>query len=220
MRFFVLSILLPFFDMFYDDGGAGGAGGDQGGEDPLVGLTEDQKKIIEDQRKKAIEDAVKQRFKKYEGLDADEYKRLKEAEDKRKESEKTDLDKEREARQKAEDDAKRSKLSAERTLKLADIKVIASELQINPVLVSKLVDLEAITVKEDGTVEGTKAALEALAKEYPELKKQQTGGGSFGAEAGRRAGGNGNETDEEWGKKMAEERSKQSTVQNAFDPWK
>lgn len=57
----------------------------------------------------------------------------------------------------------------------ANAKLILAEIKsldgYNPKLVSALLDRSKVTIAEDGTVTGLKEAVEALAVEYPEIKK-------------------------------------------------
>lgn len=94
-----------------------------------------------------------------------------------------------EAAKKAEEDAKKSEtekladqlkqLTAEKdnVLKLANDRLIRSEILskstkfIDPDVVIALVDKSKVTVKEDGTVEGVDVALDELAKSKPHLLK-------------------------------------------------
>lgn len=120
------------------------------------------------------------------------------------------------------EDAKQKAQEAERKandrLIRAEVKFLSAELGIiDADAAYALMAKENIKVNDDGTVEGVKEALEALVKAKPYLKGEQKRNVGTGTNPG---GGNQPMSDEEWGKKMAEERSKRATSDNAFDPWK
>lgn len=79
------------------------------------------------------------------------------------------------------DDAKITAFQTTQTQKItaaeqkANAKLILAEIKsldgYNPKLVSALIDKSKLTISDDGTITGLKEAVEALAVEYPEIKK-------------------------------------------------
>lgn len=143
-------------------------------------------------------------------------KKVKEIEEKNK----TDLEKEKERADTAEKKNATITETANQKLINAELKVFAAQSKfVDPEDVVALADRSKIEVDENGTVTGAKEAVEALAKVKPHLvgtgKKNEIGAAS-------NPGGDGDTmTEEEIGKKLAEDRvnEKKQIDKNAFDPW-
>lgn len=169
-----------------DTGGAGGDdpnAGDKGGENKVSFSPEQQAevdRIIAERlnranntaAKKALEDQAKSLgYESYEAMEA-AAKAYQAAKDK----EKSDLQREQEAKAAAETKA----AQAEERAKQAYIKAsfVAHAATANLVDVEdafKLADLSDVTVKDDGTVEGVKEVVDALVKAKPYLVKSGAG---------------------------------------------
>lgn len=157
----------------------------------------------------------------YETVEAmqDAAKAKKEADNKAK----SDLDKEKERANKAENEKKIALEAANTRLINAEIKVIASEMSfVDKDDAVALVDRANIQVDDKGNVTGVKEAVEALAKVKPHLIGQGGGkpGGSPGGagNGGRQDGGGANPIED--AKKFAEDRNKgQQAASGGYDPW-
>jgi hypothetical protein len=144
-----------------DKSGAGGNGDDQNSLDDLL-----KDPVL----KKAYEDKLKEqlgkRLKKFEGVDADEYKRLKEAEDKKKEDELSDVQK----AQKKLDEYKAKESILESKERDIAVKEFAIDNGLDSKLISRLIDKSTIKRAEGGEgFEGIEEAIEAVKTEFPQL---------------------------------------------------
>jgi hypothetical protein len=175
----------PMFEA--DKGGSGGSGseggtGGEGGEggsgngNPSNSLDE----LLKDPEfKKAYEaklqDQLKKRLKKFEGVDVDEYTKLKEEADKKKQSEMTEAQK-----LQAKIDAMEAERAvfAEREKDIA-VKEFAISEGHDPKLIARLIDKSGIK-KGEGGFEGIKEAVEAVQAEFPQLFQTEGGDGSQG----------------------------------------
>lgn len=91
--------------------------------------------------------------------------------DKWQEAQKSDLQKAQEAAKKAQEERDRALATANERLIKAEVKAIAVELGlVDADAAYALMDRSGVKVKDDGSVEGVKAALEALLKAKPYLK--------------------------------------------------
>lgn len=214
-------IFVPFYsaDGGSGSGGDGGAGdGKEGGSNAGAGDDksgsggEGDKKLefTQEQLDKMIADRLKRAEKQWQ---------QKVEEDKKKEQ-MTEAEKLKAEKEETEKKAKALQESANQRLTQAEAKIQATALGVKPeklTYVLKLVDLSMVTVDENGIVDekAAKAAVEAVLKDLPELKGSSTGGDvGSGSNPG---GGNTSLNDEEWGKKQAEERQKQTST--GYNPW-
>lgn len=93
----------------------------------------------------------------------------------REEAEKSELDKLREAAQRAEAERQAALQAANERLIRAEVKAVAAELGIvDPDAAYALMDCSEVTVDESGQVQGVAEALKALTEAKPYLVKQQT----------------------------------------------
>ena len=196
------------------DGGTGGAGGGNGsgaddggggtgagGDTQNTGLTPEQvRKLIADERQK------------WEAEQAEQRKRDQMTAEEKLKAEKEDA--ERKAREATE--------QANKRLVTAEAKVQAAALGVKPERIAhvlKLANLDSVKVDEHGNVDeaAAKAAIEAVLKDVPELK-----GSGAGNEIGggtNTGGGHGGLSQEEAGRKLAEERMKTKTQSQGYNPW-
>ena len=164
------------------EGGEGGSGGNAGGSNSLDELMKDPefKKAYEAK----LQEQLGKRLKKYDGLDPEEYKRLKEADDKKKQEEMTEAQKLQ---------AKIDAMEAERKgFEAREIDIAVKEFAIaenlDPKLIARLIDKSGIK-KAGLEFEGIKEAVEAVQSEFPQLF--QTEGGNEGGNQGGGQGGQG-----------------------------
>lgn len=183
--------------LFAEDPNAGGTGGndpnagDKGGNTEKVTFTPEQQaevdRIIAERlaranataSKRALEEQAKALgFETYAELEA-AVKAQKAAQEK----EKTDLQREQEAKQAAEQRAQQAEAKAKQALiKSAFVAAAAGANLVNIEDAFQLADLTAVTVSDEGQVDGVKEAVEALVKAKPYLVQaggtQQTTGGN------------------------------------------
>lgn len=217
---------------FEGEGGQGsgagaGAGGDQGtgkgsGDDgsqnnqPFA-VFPDEKSFM-----RRIDQASKQELKKlaesmgFESVEAFQAaaKTHKDAQD----ANKSELEKEKAAREKAETDKKEALEKANQRLINAEIKIAAQATGfVDPGDAVALIDRTGIAINDKEEITGVKEAVEALAKAKPHLVGK-AGGGSVGSGSNPGAGG---ATDPvAAAKKMAEERNKgKQAAAGGYDPW-
>ncbi|WP_263707987.1 phage scaffolding protein [Shouchella tritolerans] len=113
---------------------------------------------------------LKKRLKKYEGVDVEEYKRLKE--EANKDGSDNDEEKGDETDSKLNEHEKRL-ARAERREKRAAIKEYSIEKGVNPKLAAKLIDIDSIEMDEDGEPTNIEELFEELEEEFPEFFKGQ-----------------------------------------------
>ena len=201
-----LSHWLPNTCFFSPDaGGAGGSNtgddGNKGGNDPNAQGDKGGKVTFTDEQQAEVDRIIAQRLARantqasnkaleeqakalgYESFEAMQAvaKAHKEAQEKQK----SDLQKEQEAKAAVEAKAAQAEERAKQAyIKAAFVAQASSANLVDVEDAFKLADLSAVTVKDDGTVEGVKEVVEALVKAKPYLVKGEGGG------AGAPGGGN------------------------------
>lgn len=151
------------------DGGQGNTGG-QGGN------TTETKTFSQAEIDKIIKDRLDRERKKFEGVDVDEYKKMKAEAQAKADAEKTELEKVQDKLNKAEKEKEEALSLANQRLIRAEFKMIAQQKGIKYVDDAyKLSDLGTVTVKEDGTIEGMVEIIDSLVKDKPFLV-EVTGG--------------------------------------------
>ncbi len=145
-------------------------------------------------------------------------KTAKEAEEKNK----TELEKEKARADKLEQERQDNVEKANQKLVNAELKVFAAQLKfVDPQDAVALANRSEIQVDEEGNVTGAEDAVKALAKAKPHLTGKagsQAGGGSFNSGSD----GAGGLSEEEEGKKLAEEYAKRQQVsigKGVLNPW-
>lgn len=125
---------------------------------------------------------------------------------------KSDLEKEKAAREKAEAEKKDALTTANTRLVNAEIKVFAVQAGfVDPADAVALVDRAGIQVDDSGNVTGAKEAIDALAKAKPHLVGTGKAGGSPGSSGnGSRQDGSGGNQAGEFGKKLADKRAEEA----------
>ncbi len=120
------------------------------------------------QYNKRFKKQLGKRMKKYKDIDPEEYRRLKEQAGKDKDKQDGDDDNELETlRNKLSDKEKRVE-RAERREKRAMVKEYAVDNQVNPKLLSRLINVDEIDLDEDGEAENLDDLFEELEEEFPE----------------------------------------------------
>lgn len=182
-----------------DTGGTGSdAGDDKGGKVTFDAEQQAEVDRIVAQRlarantqagQKALEDQAKVLgYESFEAMEA-AAKAYQAAQDK----EKSDLQKEQEAKIAAETKAQQAEERAKQAyIKASFVAHAASANLVNVEDAFKLADLANVTVKDDGTVEGVKEVVDALVKDKPYLVK--VGSGTVPASGGNPARGGGDDT--------------------------
>ncbi len=153
-----------------------GTGGQPGAGNPETNSFDDLLKdpAIKAQYEATLQNHLNDRFKKYKDVDPAEYKRMKDAEDKKKQEELTDTQKLELKHQAME--AKKTTLEAkERDI---SIKEHAIDNGLDPKLISRLVDKSSIKKGESGEFEGIAEAVEQIKSEFPQLFQEQTDQGA------------------------------------------
>jgi hypothetical protein len=192
------------------------AGGQQGGE-PFATFPDEKSFMARVQRegKKELQNTAKQMG--YESVE--QMQEAVKAYKKQQDDAKSDLDK-------AKDEAKTAKEEKDNALKSANDRLIRAEVKLkcaDPKI--GIVDDEAafalmskddVKVNEDGTIEGVEDSLKDLVKKKAYLKGQNQG--NIGS-ASNPGGGNGSQSDEEWGKEQAKKRSEKAQPAGGFNPW-
>ncbi|MEQ8834281.1 MAG: hypothetical protein RIB67_07525 [Miltoncostaeaceae bacterium] len=106
------------------------------------------------------------------------------------EAQKSDIERERAAREKAESESAARIAAANERLRQAAILSAATEAKaIKPAHLHRLIDAEAITVADDGTVEGAAEAVASFLKDNPEYVSGANTPRPNGADQGARGGG-------------------------------
>lgn len=152
-----------------NEGGDGGAGGDDLDNPSLDELLKDPE--FKKQYQAKFESALTNRLKKYDGVDPDEYKKLKAEADKKKRESETDA----ERLQRERDEFANKIGQVEKTEKRVAVKEYAIDNGLNPKLVSRLMEVELDSLKRNdgGEFEGISDAIDKLAEEFPEIKAVQ-----------------------------------------------
>lgn len=136
------------------------SGDDDSDDSPsLDELLKDKK--FKKQYQAKLKEQLNKRLKKFEGVDADEYRRLKEQADN-----KDDKDKDNE--EKNSDVGNEKVLRAERREKRAIVKEFAVDNGHSPKLLARLIDLDAIELDEDGNPENLEDLFDEIEEEFPE----------------------------------------------------
>lgn len=156
-----------------EGGGGEGSGGGAGGSNSLDEMMKDPefKKAYEAK----LQEQLGKRLKKYDGVDLDEYKRLKEEEDQKKQESMTEAQKLQ---------AKIDAMEAERkSFEVREMDIAVKEFAISnsldPKLIARLIDKSGIK-KSGESFEGIKEAVEAVQAEFPALFQSEEGGGEGG----------------------------------------
>lgn len=169
------------------EGGQGGQGGNpeggQGGGNPEGGSggagnqSNSLEELMKDPTFKAqyeakMKEQLGNRLKKFEGVDVDEYKRLKEEEDKKKQDEMTEAEKLQAKIDKMNDDLAKAEIS----MRDVAIKEYAIAQGMDSKLVSRLIDASVVKRGESGNFEGIEEAVKTVTEEFPQLFQTQEGG--------------------------------------------
>jgi hypothetical protein len=141
---------------------------DEGEEDELnlKELLKDPK--IKKQHQELLKTQLGKRMRKYEGIDPEEFRRLKEQADKKQKQKEEHDDDELEQLKTQNKEKEKQLLRAERREKRALVKEFAVDQGVNPKLLSRLVDIDAIELDEDGEAENLEKLFEELQEEFPE----------------------------------------------------
>lgn len=167
------------------EGGQGGEGGEGGSGGGAGGSNNSLDEMMKDPEfKKAYEAKLQEqlgkRLKKFEGVDPEEFKRLKDLEDKKKEAEMTEAQK----LQAKIDAMEAEKLTfAEREKDIA-VKEFAISNGLDPKLIARLIDKSGIK-KSGEDFEGIKEAVEAVQSEFPQLFQSEEGDDEQGQGSGQ-----------------------------------
>lgn len=147
-----------------DDQDDDGSDEDEGEDDSpsLDELLKDKK--FKKQYQAKLKEQLAKRLKKFDGIDPEEFRRLKEQAEKKDDSEDKDKD--------SDETAKRL-LRAERREKQALVKEFAAENGHSPKLLARLIDIDQIELDEDGNAENLEDLFEELEEEFPEYFGQQ-----------------------------------------------
>lgn len=113
-----------------------------------------------------LKEQLGKRMKKYEGIDPEEYRRLKEKAGKKDED--TDDDDELETLKTKLTEKEKRIERAERREKRAMVKEFAVDNQVNPKLLARLINVDDIELDEDGEPENLEELFEELEEEFPE----------------------------------------------------
>ncbi|MGE6896826.1 hypothetical protein [Priestia flexa] len=157
--------------------GEGDEGDDQDSDDDQDDTPNLAEMLKDPALKKQYQELLKtqlgKRMKKFENVDVEEYRRLKEMAEKQqqdnKDSEEGDKDNlKTELKQKEE-----KLLRAERREKRAAVKEFAVDQGVNPKLLSRLIDMDSIELDDDGEPENLDELFEELQEEFPEYFKAQ-----------------------------------------------
>lgn len=196
-----------------DGGGAGGDGGSGGDGGAGTGGGAGDKTFTQAELDAKIQERIareSKKYDKYKDLDdekLEKYKAWEKEQQEKLEKEKTDLQKEKDAREAAEKEKKSALDKANQRLVRAAFLVSAKDIpEDRREAAYKLADLSAVTVNDNGDPDEKllKAAIDEVLKANPFLKgttgKQDVGGGA--------GGGGGTMTSEDIAKKKAEERNK------------
>ncbi|RHW33527.1 hypothetical protein [Oceanobacillus profundus] len=111
---------------------------------------------------------LSKRMKKYEGIDPEEYRRLKEQAGKKKQNQDDDEDEELETLKSELTDKEKRLLRAERREKRALVKEYAVDNDVSPKLLARLINVDDIHLDEDGEAENLEELFEELEEEFPE----------------------------------------------------
>lgn len=164
------------------EGGEGGGAGAGGSNNSLDELMKDPefKKAYEAK----LQEQLGKRLKKFDGIDVEEFKRLKAEEDKKKEETMTEAQK----LQAKIDSMEAERLQFEVREKDIAVKEFAISEGLDPKLIARLIDKSAIK-KSGESFEGVKEAVEAVQSEFPALfQSDGDEGGQGGNQSGQGSG--------------------------------
>lgn len=152
------------------DDGDDGSDEDADDEDGVPNLDELLKdKDFKKQYQKKLKDQLKKRMKKYEDVDPEEYRRLKEQAGKKKDKQEDDSDDDELESLRTQLSEKEKRIErAERKEKRAMVKEYAVDNQVNPKLLSRLINVDDIELDDDGEAENLDELFEELEEEFPE----------------------------------------------------
>lgn len=152
-----------------DDTDDGDDGDDEGDEDDFPDLDELLKDpVFKKQYNKKMKDQLGKRMKKYKDVDPDEYRRLKEKAGKKKDDQDDEEDDELESLRTQLSEKEKRIERAERKEKRAMVKEYAVDNQVNPRLLSRLINVDEIELDDDGEAENLDDLFEELEEEFPE----------------------------------------------------
>ncbi len=175
-----LGLNLQFFAESDDDTDDGESGeGDEDSDDDDDSDDEDDipdlDELLKDpefkkQYNKRFKKQLGKRMKKYDGIDPEEYRRLKEQAGKKKgkQDNKDDDDEEIETLRDELNQKEKKLLRAERREKRAMVKEYAVDNQVNPKLLSRLINVDDIELDDDGEADNLDDLFEELEEEFPE----------------------------------------------------
>lgn len=183
---FEMKLLLPLNLQMFAEGGEGdddldGGEGGEGGNDNPSNSQVDFAELLKDPTFKAQYEAqlqknLKQRMKKYDGVDIEEYKQLKQLQ---KEIEEKDLTELQKAQKRLADLEAANQEFAVKEKRIA-VKEYAIDNGMNPKLVARLIDIDSIKKGEQGW-EGLEEAIESLVEEFPDLFNRDNDGEGEGS---------------------------------------
>ncbi|WP_374187443.1 hypothetical protein ACEPPU_24140 [Priestia aryabhattai] len=129
--------------------------------------------VLKKQYQALLKTQLGKRMKKFEGVDVDEYRQLKEMADKKKQQDKDSDDDDKDNLKSELKDKQDKLLRAERREKRAAVKEFAVDQGVNPKLLSRLIDMDSIELDDDGEPENLDELFEELQDEFPEYFKAQ-----------------------------------------------
>ncbi|GGB41680.1 hypothetical protein GCM10011409_19010 [Lentibacillus populi] len=125
-------------------------------------------KEFKKQYQKKMKEQLSKRMKKYNDVDPEEYRRLKEQAGKKKDKQDKDDDDELESLKNQLSEKEKRIERAERKEKRAMVKEYAVDNQVNPRLLARLINVDDIELDEDGEPENLDDLFEELEEEFPE----------------------------------------------------
>lgn len=129
--------------------------------------------VLKKQYQELLKTQLGKRMKKFEGVDVEEYRQLKEAAEQQQQKKQGHDDTELE-RLKNESKTKDEKLQlADNKVKRAAVKEFAVDNAVNPKLLARLIDFNDIELDDDGEPENLDELFEELQDEFPEYFKAQ-----------------------------------------------
>lgn len=149
-----------------DDNGSDDDAGDDDDAPDLDELLKD--KDFKKQYQKKMKDQLSKRMKKYKDVDPEEYRRLKEKAGKKKDEQDDQEDDELETLKSQLSEKEKRIERAERKEKRAMVKEYAVDNQVNPRLLSRLINFDDIELDDDGEADNLDDLFEELEDEFPE----------------------------------------------------
>lgn len=129
--------------------------------------------VLKKQYQALLKTQLGKRMKKFEGVDVDEYRQLKEMADKQKQQDKDSEEGDKDNLKTELKQKEEKLLRAERREKRAAVKEFAVDQGVNPKLLSRLIDMDSIELDDDGEPENLDELFEELQDEFPEYFKAQ-----------------------------------------------